>query len=354
MLKGILFFIILCLIVLVGMNLGGILITIFDIPSLLIVLVGVLLLLYIAFPIADICEAIGFVFSGKKELPRVKYLKLIHLYQATGEYSLYCGLLGTFIGFMAVLITLEDPSTIGRNFSVAFITLFYGIIGKSLSNLALHKLNFCTVTQESSQIKHHKPLRSFFISLVFSVILFLLAVNLAGKLLKNFQNHVDITMVPNFVDLPSLLIVLGGSIFCALIFIRGSDIADAFKMAFSSVEKTAIEMQKSLKVFTQLNDIVASLMLLSSLAGIMTMLVTINDPFTIGPIMSISLLSIFYGIGLSIFIRGLYYIIQRRLSGMNEQFEVKPLFTFNIITFLSLALFLISMAILFVSIAMKK
>ena len=325
-----------CLLVFGGLlNVGNVFL-LFDSPGLLIVLGGVIVLLFIAFPVTDMCEAVGFVFSGKKELPRAKYLKLTQLYQATGEYSLYCGVWGTCIGFVLILQTMQDPSTLGPKLAIAFITILYGMTGKLLSLLALHKLNLCTVTGESYEVKPHKPLASFIIGLVLFLLMSIVGILSAGSVIS-------------FFDVPSSFIVTGGSIFGVLLFTRGSNIADAFRGAFSSAEITVEQAQKSLRVFTQFNDIVVSLMLVGSVAGMLFMLNTLADPYTIGPKMAMSLLCLFYGIGLSVFIRGLYYIVQRKLSGINEQLDVKPFFSFNTVTFLSLAVFLLSMATLILS-----
>ncbi|HUU26305.1 MAG TPA: MotA/TolQ/ExbB proton channel family protein [archaeon] len=325
MVKGILFFIIMYLFILAGLHSEGILFPLVNMPSVLIVLGGVILLLYIAFPVSDMCEALGFVFSGKKEIERTKSLKLSQFYQAAGEYSLYCGLWGTLIGLVLMLATMQDPSTIGPRIAVSLITLFYGMFLKLLSMLAQWKLSLCAVTEESCAVKPHSPPRSFIIGFILFMLISGLAIQQAGSLLI-------------FANIPSLLIVLGGSVFGALLFTRGSDIVDALKTAFSSAEKSVAEAQKALKVYTQFNDIVVSMMLLGAVAGSLSMFFTLNDPSTIGPKMALCLLSLSYGILLSVLIRGLYYIVQRKLSAMNGQFEVQPFFTFSTVTFLALAL----------------
>ena len=125
------------------------------------------------------------------------------------------------------------------------------MIGKLLSILALRKLSFCQVKEESYEIKPSKPLRKFIIALILFPLLCLWSVSLTGSVLQ-------------FIDLPALLIVLGGSIFGVLYFTPRSGISDALKTAFKSEEVSLEQDQKAIKVFVQFNDIVVSMILLSS------------------------------------------------------------------------------------------
>ena len=68
-----------------------------------------------------------------------------------------------------------------------------------------------------------------------------------------------------------------------------------------------------------------------------------------GPILAFILLSIFYGIGLLVLIRGFYFIVLRKLAALNEQLEKPPVFSSSFLTGLALAAIILSVAGLYVS-----
>ena len=54
------------------------------------------------------------------------------LFRAAGKFAPAFGMLGTLIGLIQMLRTLDDPSTIGPGMSIALVTTFYGVL---LANL---------------------------------------------------------------------------------------------------------------------------------------------------------------------------------------------------------------------------
>ncbi len=52
----------------------------------------------------------------------------IAVFESIGTYAPAMGMIGTLIGLVAMLKTMQDPSTIGPNMAVALITTFYGAI----------------------------------------------------------------------------------------------------------------------------------------------------------------------------------------------------------------------------------
>lgn len=52
----------------------------------------------------------------------------IGIYEAMGNYSPAFGMIGTLIGLVLMLQTMDDPSAIGPAMSVALITTFYGAV----------------------------------------------------------------------------------------------------------------------------------------------------------------------------------------------------------------------------------
>jgi hypothetical protein len=70
-----------------------------------------------------------------------------------------------------------------------------------------------------------------------------------------------------------------------------------------------------------------------------------------GPRLALCFISILYGLFLACLIRGLYYIVQRKLAGINEQFDEKPFFSFTGVTLFTLVVFILTFALLFFSIS---
>lgn len=50
------------------------------------------------------------------------------LFETAASYSPAFGMIGTLIGLINMLRTIDDPSTIGPNMSVALVTTFYGVV----------------------------------------------------------------------------------------------------------------------------------------------------------------------------------------------------------------------------------
>ncbi len=72
----------------------------------------------------------------------IAYMKLRHktgskLFKAFGAYAPAFGMIGTLIGLVQMLQTLDDPSSIGPAMAVALLTTFYGAI---LANLIFNPL----------------------------------------------------------------------------------------------------------------------------------------------------------------------------------------------------------------------
>ncbi|MEA2063908.1 MAG: hypothetical protein U9P14_09445 [Gemmatimonadota bacterium] len=314
MVRGIIYFILTAVVIVLGIYAGMSLYTLIDAGSVFIVLVGGLALLYLAFPVSDWCEAIGFVFSGKKEIPRGKHLKLVLIYKAAGEFFLYCGVLGTFIGSVLMLCTMQDPSTIGPKLAVAMITIVYGVSGYLFTLLMQRKACLCGVNEETYEIKPRKASISFSVSLIVFLVVMVLGITTAGPLSV-------------FFDLASVLIVAGGAIFLALLCSGPGDISSALKSAFSQEEVTVEEAEKGLKVFYQLIDSVVFMFILAFMVAFLALLVFSFEPSTIGPKVAIMMISFIYGVVLISFFRGFCFVLKRKLCAKNKLVELKPFFS---------------------------
>jgi len=333
MLKGIVFFIVTFLFVLAGLYVADILLPLTDLASTVIVVLGVIFLLYMAFPVRDLLEALGFIFTRKKGMPQGKKLKLSILYQAGGDLALLMGVWCTFIGVILMLTEMHDSSTIGPRLAVALVTLLYGLAAKLMAVLAQRKLNLCEVTEESYEIGPASPARQFVTGLILFIILAVLALLQSGGSLATF------------FDTASLLIVVGGSVFGLLFFTCELGIADSLKAVFSPAALSAKQGKRAVRISWQFNDIIAATMLMAALSGLIAM-IALPGPEVIGPIMALVLISIFYAIFLIFLARAASCILQRKLVGMNEQVDEPPVFTANVLTFLALAALLVAVVIL--------
>ena len=314
MLKGIVFFLTLCVILLFGFSQADSVLSLIDLSSFYITVLGALFLLYISFPWAVIGKGFGFIFSGQKEFSRASYLELSCLYRTAGDNFLYCGVLGTLIGFVLMLSNLKDSSTLGPNLSVSLITFFYGITGWLLSLALRHKLDTCQTSDEPHRLKPHK------LSMAFPAgLLVFLAINVL------FFLQVASLLVA--VDVPSMIIVLAGTVIGGLLFCSPLGLGKALKLAFTNEELTIEDGVHGLTVFAQLNDIVASLVVIASIAPLIAMLGEFPAPSSAGPKAALAWISLYYGIILLCLIRGLSSALERRLSSNGEEVEFKPFFS---------------------------
>ena len=102
--------------------------------------------------------------------------------------------------------------------------------------------------------------------------------------------------LPGFIDLSSLVIVIGG-MSCATvgsfpIKIIGEAIGDA-------LGQVAIEEERALRshhVLSKMGDFAVASGLMGTVIGLVNMLANLDDPTAIGPAMAVALLTIFYGV----------------------------------------------------------
>jgi len=332
MLKGIILFVLTFLFVLGGLYVADMLLYLIDLVSAVMVVLGVIFLLYMAFPVRDLLEALGFIFTRKQGMPQGKKLKLSMLYQAGGDLALLTGLWCTVVGVILMLQTMDDPGMIGPKLAVALVTLLYGLAAKLMAVLAQRKLNLCEATEGGYEIGPACPARQFFTGLILFIILAVLALQQSGGSLATF------------FDTPSLLIVVGGSFVGLLFFTCELGIADSLKAVFSSSTPGAEQGKRTARILWQFNDIIAATMLMAALSGLIIMICSIAE--MVGPVMALVLISIFYAIFLIFLVRAAGCILQRKLLGMNEQVDGSPVFTGSVVTFLALAALLAAVVIL--------
>ena len=64
-------------------------------------------------------------------------VRAVEVLQAMGSYAPALGLIGTLLGLVQLLGSLQDPATVGRAMSVALLTTFYGALLANLIFLPL-------------------------------------------------------------------------------------------------------------------------------------------------------------------------------------------------------------------------
>ncbi len=318
MLRGIVLFVLFVVMVCLGVSAQTYLIMLIDPTSVFIVVLGGLALLYLAFPLSDWCEAIGFVFSGAKELPKGKRYKLTQIYKAAGEFFLYCGVLGTIIGWILMLLNINDPTTIGPRLSVAMITMVYGLSAYLFTLLLQCKVSLCRVNQEQYELKPHNTYVSFPVALVVFLAVIILGIEQGGSL-------------PPFFDSASFLLVVGGGILAALLCSGPGGLGCAIKTAFSSQEAPLEDVKKGLKVYNLFNDSVVFMFIVAFMVAVIYELQVNFDPSTIGPQVATIMLSLMYGIILISFFRGFSFVLQRKTGATNEEVGVNPFFSHKFI-----------------------
>ena len=103
--------------------------------------------------------------------------------------------------------------------------------------------------------------------------------------------------LPGFIDLPSLVIVIGG-MSCATVgsfpikFI-GDAIGDALGQGVIEDEERVL---RSHHVLSKMGDFAVASGLMGTVIGLVNMLANLDDPSAIGPAMAVALLTIFYGV----------------------------------------------------------
>ena len=103
----------------------------------------------------------------------------------------------------------------------------------------------------------------------------------------------DVTI---FIDIPCVLIVLGGTI--AMLLWAGASIRFMFKAVFSR-NATLEELQAAIKGWRLARVFTIAAGIMGTLIGYVLMLKNMDDPAAIGPGMALALLTTFYGIVLS-------------------------------------------------------
>ena len=317
MIRSILLLFIILDLIFVGLELGLSVKMFFYPASTFLVVGGVLVLLYLSFPLSEILQAAGFIFSPKREISKKRYLLLSCIYKAMGEYFLFTGVIGSYIGFYLILSSLQDFSTLGPKSAVSLITIFYGIIGKLLSVLLQRKLGMCVISEEEYKLSRPRPVLSFIVASIAFLLLIVTGILSGGTFNR----------LTGFFDPTSLILVVVCSVLVALLFSPPKVVRGFFKLVFTPSDISLEKAGMALRLFNQFRDSVISMVIIASIAALVYTVNSNLEPSQLGPRLAIMILSLFWGIIFVSLIQGLNYTLQRKLVETGREIEVKPLFS---------------------------
>lgn len=100
----------------------------------------------------------------------------------------------------------------------------------------------------------------------------------------------------NFVDLPSVAIVTGCTVFFTFAYHPIDQTFKAFGAAISGKEVSAADAQKYVRILSTTRALASAGGVLGSLIGLVRMLANMSDPTAIGPAMAVALLTLLYGV----------------------------------------------------------
>ena len=102
-----------------------------------------------------------------------------------------------------------------------------------------------------------------------------------------------------FFNWPSIIIVLGGTVFFSLAHHEFGDIMAACGAACGSEPCSAADANRHAAVFSTMRMVAIGSGLVGTLIGLVCMLANMDDPKSIGPAMAVALLTALYGVFLS-------------------------------------------------------
>ena len=113
--------------VLGAMSVHGTALIFFDALSLLFVFGSSILFTLAHHSASDVRDAFGAA-TGKKDLPPSEIMKAIATLSTARVVTSSSGLLGSLIGFVKMLASMDDPSAIGPAMAVAVLSVLYAVV----------------------------------------------------------------------------------------------------------------------------------------------------------------------------------------------------------------------------------
>ena len=102
-----------------------------------------------------------------------------------------------------------------------------------------------------------------------------------------------------FINVPSLMVVLGGGLLVSLSFHSPGELKNAWVAGLSTKEYSSREVAIHRGVLATMRASIIGSGVLGTLIGLVQMLASLDDPKTIGPAMAVALLTLVYSVFLS-------------------------------------------------------
>ena len=108
--------------------------------------------------------------------------------------------------------------------------------------------------------------------------------------------------IGGFINMPSVLIVLGTAIAFTLSFHTWSDVKDAFSAGFKSEALPPDQARKHVTVMSTARLVTGASGVVGTMIGLVQMLQSLEDPKHVGPAMAVAFLTLLYAVILSEFL----------------------------------------------------
>ena len=100
--------------------------TFLDVPSAAIAIVGPFLLLLAVFGWAHCRQAVAGLFRGAP--PTADSAAAVGFFRLGAAFAIACGLGGTLVGTVLMLVNMADPAALGPAMALALLSQFYGVV----------------------------------------------------------------------------------------------------------------------------------------------------------------------------------------------------------------------------------
>lgn len=293
--KFVTLFFMLFFIIIVGL-LGGRLSTIFNAPSIMIVLGGVVSISLIALRPSEIIHSLFNRTDSGLNKTTVDFL---------GNSLVMIGSIGTLIGLILMLANLSDPDALIPGMTVAFTTLAYGFILKFIVESFRITLSSQKSSSSGSLNKTRKSTASAIVGIVLFFVFILLTVLLGGSPML-------------FVSAPSAMIVVGGGLMAVLVTNSRKDIFNSLKGGFGGTYDSVEEAKDAVKVTSNMYNRFISFGFIGVMVGLFFMFSNLSNPNALGPGMAVALITFFYALCLAFIILAFNTAARRQVNWYGE------------------------------------
>jgi flagellar motor component MotA len=207
------------------------------------------------------------------------------------NFTLAFGALGVTIGLILMLSNLDDPTQIGPSMALALLSAFYAVmlaelfLGPQINRVSIRAGQSEDPPPPTSSRRGSAPLTTLFVLLGVAT--------LAGT---TMLMSASFTALYNFL---SVIITVIGTASLGLAYHSPAEVGSAFAAGFKAEPIGAKPGRRHAALLSNLRMLAIACGVLGTFIGLIKMLQDMSDPTTIGPAMSVALLTTFYGILLS-------------------------------------------------------